>query len=460
MTRDSGQARTFELLTVHSVTWLAAGNTVGLLLATLLLFPGLGALLGSLSYGRWIPVHFNMQLYGWCSLPLVGLLFKLYLPEGVDFGTGRWPRLAVGIWSGSLLFGTVSWLAGRSSGKLFLEWSGPARAFLAANLAFLGLVLAVSFARRSARRRRRSRRRRASATHSLGVAETWILIAKAALLAALLAVPALMYWAASPTVYPPINPDSGGATGGSLLGSTLGIVAIIFACPFAVGMKPRGGGRTALWTAGILAAHFAWFGFLDHGDRSHHEVVQILSLASLGVWLPLLTRHLRRFPWPAVSRDWLAAFCGWAVLLLATGLVAFLPGVLERWKFTNALVAHAHVAMAGLATCLSVIILNQVNRKTSLKHLFADRRAFLLWQIGCLILVVSLLALGSIEGASPRIMFSPSLAVNALYAIRWLGGLMMAAAAFHWLGAALRVARRAAVADDATSPLEELCLEG
>ncbi len=434
--------RTYELLTVHSVTWLAAGNVVGVLLATLLLFPGLGALLGPLTYGRWIPVHFNMQLYGWCSLPLIGLLFKLYL---ADFRSGSLARLAVGVWSGSLLFGVVSWLAGHSSGKLFLEWTGPARAFLAANLAFLGLVLAVCLARRIAGNRHRS------------PAESWILAAKALLLAVLFAVPALMVWASSPTVYPPINPDSGGATGGSLLGSTLGIVAIIAAVPFAVGMRPDDRGRTAWRTAGILALHFAWFGFLDHGDRSHHEIVQVLSLASLVIWLPLLTRHLRRFPWPAASRGWLAAFCGWAVLLLATGLVAFLPGVLERWKFTNALVAHAHVAMAGLVTCLSVIILNQVNRGTSLKHLFADRRSFLLWQIGCLILVVSLLVLGSIEGASPRVMFRPGLAVTALYAVRWIGGCMMAAASFHWLGAALESARRTETGRRAARLLSEPC---
>ncbi len=436
-----GTDRTFELLTVHSVTWLAAGNAIGLLLASLLLFPGLGVLLGPLSYGRWIPVHFNLQLYGWCSLPLVGLLFKLYLP---DFdpsvaplrgnGIGRLPRLAVGIWSGSLLFGAVSWLAGESSGKLFLEWSGPARGFLAVNLGFLGLVLAISFTRRIAGRRRRG---------PLTATERWILAAKVLLLATLFVVPPLMYWAASPTVYPSINPDSGGATGGSLLGSNLGIVAIIFVCPLAAAMKPDDGGRTALRTAGILTLHFAWFGLLDHGDRSHHEIVQVLSLASLVIWLPLLARHLRRFSWPVASRRWLSAFCGWAVLLLATGLVAFLPGVLERWKFTNALVAHAHVAMAGLVTCLSVIMLNQVNRGTCLRELFADRRGFILWQVGCLILVGSLLVLGSLEGASPGLMFRAVPAVTVLYAVRWLGGCMMMVASFHWLGVALGLTRRA-----------------
>ncbi|MCP3962636.1 MAG: hypothetical protein GY719_32760 [bacterium] len=421
-----------ELLTVHSLTWLFAGNVVGLLLASLLLFPGLGALLEPFSYGRLIPVHFNLQLYGWCSLPLIGLLFEVYLPRS---GTGRLPRLAIGIWSGSLLFGAISWAVGHSSGKLFLEWSGLARGFLAANLAFLGLVLAVSFTRQVLSRRT------PGLGGPLGAFAKWTLIAKGVLLAGLLAVPALMYWAAGPSVYPPINPDSGGATGGSLLGSTLGIVAIIFICPLAVGMKPADGGRAAVWTAAALALHFAWFGVLDHGDRSHHEIVQILSLASLAIWIPLLTRHLRRFAWPEESRRWLAALCAWSGLLLATGLVAFLPGVLERWKFTNALVAHAHVAMAGLVTCFSVIILNQVNRGTPLGSLFAGRPAFYLWHAGCLVLVVSLLVLGTIEGTHPGIMFRFGSTVAMLYAVRWLGGAMMALASYRWLAAALEVSR-------------------
>jgi cytochrome c oxidase cbb3-type subunit 1 len=31
------------------------------------------------TYGRWMPVHLNGQLYGWCSVPLLGLLFAACL---------------------------------------------------------------------------------------------------------------------------------------------------------------------------------------------------------------------------------------------------------------------------------------------------------------------------------------------------------------------------------------------
>src|SRR5947208_373392 len=53
----------------HSLLWLVLANCVGVLLAAMLLFPGINALLGEWTYGRWMAVHMNLQLYGWCSLP-------------------------------------------------------------------------------------------------------------------------------------------------------------------------------------------------------------------------------------------------------------------------------------------------------------------------------------------------------------------------------------------------------
>ena len=40
----------------------------------LLVHPQLGDALGEYTYGRWAALHLNWQLYGWCSLPLVGVL--------------------------------------------------------------------------------------------------------------------------------------------------------------------------------------------------------------------------------------------------------------------------------------------------------------------------------------------------------------------------------------------------
>ena len=92
------------------------------MLAALLLLPRLDSLLGDWSYGRWMPVHMNLQLYGWSSLPLVAFLFKVY---GADRGAAaRWCRPILWIWSCALAVGSWSWLNGHSSGKLFLDWTG------------------------------------------------------------------------------------------------------------------------------------------------------------------------------------------------------------------------------------------------------------------------------------------------------------------------------------------------
>jgi cytochrome c oxidase cbb3-type subunit 1 len=112
----------------HSLAWLVFANAVGVLMATLLVAPRLNGVLGEWTYGRWIPVHLNLQLNGWCSLPLVAFLFKVY---GADReGVAQWCRPALWIWSSALAVGSLSWLTGHSSGKLFLDWTGFSRASL------------------------------------------------------------------------------------------------------------------------------------------------------------------------------------------------------------------------------------------------------------------------------------------------------------------------------------------
>jgi cytochrome c oxidase cbb3-type subunit 1 len=429
-----------ERVTLHSLAWLAAGNAVGWLLATLLLFPHLGRLLGSLTYGRWVPVHLNLLLYGWCGLPLVALLFALYLPRS---GEGPWPSLALGVWSGALLFGALSWLQGATNAKPFLDWTGTARWLWLANLVFLEGVLAAAFLRRNERRRE-------SGSETAGRTR----LAKGLLLAALAAVPAVMTLATSPRIYPPINPASGGPTGASLLGSTLGVLWIFLAAPWVLGLPAARGDRRRVGaqTLAALALHSLLFLALDHGDHSHHELGQIAALASLAVWWPLMARYLRRFRWPRGSRRWLAALAAWSALLLVTALATFLPGALEGLKFTNALVGHAHLAMAGLVTSFNVLLLAQVGRGTRLAGLFGARAPFVLWQGGCAAHVLSLMVLGVFEALQPGLAARGGAVVTAVYAVRWGAGAAMLAASALWLGSA-RARLRRAVPEAAREPI-------
>jgi len=129
---------------VHAVGWLVVGCGVGLWMATLLLFPELGRVLAPWSYGRWAPLHLDLTLYGWLAIPLVGLLLRWY-------GADRFERAvawALAAWSASLVAGAASWLQGRTSGKLFLDWNGPAAwIFAAAQVACAAVLGAALFAR-------------------------------------------------------------------------------------------------------------------------------------------------------------------------------------------------------------------------------------------------------------------------------------------------------------------------
>jgi len=125
-------ARPIATAAWHGLFWLVVANAVGVLIAVLLLFPSLSTQLGECTYGRWIMVHMNLELYGWTSVPLVGFLFHVY---GADRGaTAPWSRPILWAWSAALAVGVLTWLSGQSSGKLFLDWSGYARVLFPAAL--------------------------------------------------------------------------------------------------------------------------------------------------------------------------------------------------------------------------------------------------------------------------------------------------------------------------------------
>ena len=100
---------------VHGFFWLVVANAVGVLLALLLLFPQGNLLLGEWAYGRWVPLHLNLHLFGWTSLPFVGWLLQVYRSEE------RRGTMAVWGWSAALALGGWAWLSGRTSGKIFVD---------------------------------------------------------------------------------------------------------------------------------------------------------------------------------------------------------------------------------------------------------------------------------------------------------------------------------------------------
>ena len=265
-------------------------------------FPLLNRQLGEWTYGRWVIVHMNLELYGWTSLPLVGFLFRVY---GADRGpTANWCRPVLWVWSASLVVGAFSWLTGHSSGKLFLDWSGYSRVL------FSGCASGALAASGSRLDRK------------LEGVENANLIAWAAKLAGLvvlLTVPFVIYIASSPNSYPPVNPDTGGPTGTSQLESSLAIVAILLMLPFGLARRKRGKTRAIVFAWIALAAESMLCAALGRADISHHQPAQFLSLGSLLVWVPLTPAYYAAFAWHNKHAP------------LATGLSLVVGGISWYW---------------------------------------------------------------------------------------------------------------------------------
>lgn len=410
MISDSHQTATAEAAW-HGLLWLVVANVVGVLIAVLLVLPGMNRLLGEWSYGRWLPVHMNLELYGWASLPLVAFLCRVY---GADCGpVAKWCRPVLWIWSASLAIGALSWVNGHSSGKLFLDWTGYSRVLFPLALTALWCLLAAAHAR------------------SVKSESRIVRAAKLVGLVLLLAIPVLLYVAASPELYPPINPATGGPTGASQLESTLVIVAVLLLLPF--GLTERAEVSywpiTAAWC--VFAVEFLLCRALGRGDVSHHRPVQYISLGSLLVWLPLTPAYYSAFHWHPNTRRWRMAFLCWWLVLVPTGWCLFLPGVLDYFKFTDGLVAHSLLAMAGFISSLLIFVMVQLLGEDG--WIFGGNSAFWVWQASVAAYVVVMFFAGWREGTDPAFAMVPTMLRNAVYVIRLLLGVLMLAASVAWL---------------------------
>lgn len=409
----------------HAFLWLVIGNAIGVMLALLLLVPSLNTILGEWTYGRWMMVHVNILLYGWCSLPMLGWLFRIY---GADRGPmAAWCRPVLWTWSTALCIASLTWLQGHSSGKLFLDWSGYARfAFPAAMLA-LWLLLAGSLALAW-----NSARNKPWSAHAVKIIG----------LAILLAVPFAIYAASSPGIYPSINPSTGGPTGESQLESSLGVVAILLIVPLGVARQDAHRRWPLAVSAVVFAAESLLCFSMSRGDVSHHLPSQYFSLGSLLVWLPLAPAYYATFQWHDNTRRWRTALRWWWGFLVVSGWIMFLPGVLDHFKFTDGLVGHSLVAVAGFLTALLAVVLVQLLGDDG--WILTRRWSFLMWNWSVFAYVVIMLIAGWIEGNDAAFTVVPGITRNVLYGLRLFTGILMLISSAEWLiasSALLRASR-------------------
>ncbi|WP_269525530.1 hypothetical protein [Coraliomargarita parva] len=421
--RPDSWSRYLQLATAsYSFFWLLAANLVGLWLAALLVWPHLGDLVPDWTYGRWMPLHMDWQLYGWCSLPLVGLLMRYFMSPSngstrMDIGIGY------GAWSVALFIGGFLSLQGEVSGKLFLNWSGVGRiAFPVAQMVLFSVLAAASVGR----------------YRRIGKFDTkqWL---QALLLLVLIASPVSLFITSGRKVYPPIDPESGGATGHSLLASTLGIILIFGFLPYLLRIRGKARARKlSRFYAGAYLASLCVWALIGHGNASNRSAGQVVGLGVLLAWVPMIAVYFRAFEWPVQLRPWLLAFLFWWGFLTVDGFITFLPGVLDVLKFTNGMVAHAHLAMAGMLGALNMLVLGTLGRAES-GDPWTDRAGFWLWQSGTLIYVLAMLVQGVREGLDPTVLFGGNALTQTLYLVRLLAGGLLVSASARWAVLLLRV---------------------
>lgn len=420
----------------HGLAWLVVANVIGVWLAVLLLVPSAGGWLGEWTYGRWMPVHLNFQLYGWISFPLVAWLLKVYKADRPPVAI--WSRAALWMWSLALIVGAASWLGGHSSGKLFLDWTGFSRVYFPLAILFLWAVLLCAFVR----------------SWNASAGAPLARLARLIGLGVLLLVPFAIYAAANPAIYPPVNPDSGGPTGASQLESVLVIVLLLFLIPYGLGERRLGNRRWIATSWIVFAIEAALCLGLGREDVSHHRPTQFISLGSLLVWVPLMPAYYQGFAWEMRSRLWEKAVLFWWAFLIPTGWCLFLPGVLDHLKFTDGLVSHSLMAMAGFVTSLLILVLAVLLGEDG--AVFDSRWSFAFWNGGTLVYVAIMLYAGWVEGNDPTFTMIPSATRNAIYVLRLLCGVAMTAASVDWLvRLTRRIQLRAAKEPESSSYLSE-----
>lgn len=394
---------------VHALAWLVAGNVLGVVCAALLIWPVEGGMARLLNYGRLMAAHANIQLYGWCALPLVAMLLVWFRNESERDKPRE--QGAIAAWSIALGIGVLGWLQGAAIGKPFMEWTRWEAAFF--SLALAGLWVALADATEEGFVKARSGGRRL------------------VMLLFLLPVPLGFFLAASPGLYPAVNPHSGGATGTSLLRSTLGLVLIYGLAPRMLRMRPKSGRREwAFWLAFAGACLVAVFA--AEGNASNRDTAQVLVLCSLLPWPVFLALHVVNFGWSAAARGWLRWSLVWGLLLCVTGVLLFLPSLLDGLKFGQALAAHAHLAMAGVVGAFGWAILHEADPA------LADRpRLRLAWNLALAAHLGSLCVAAAAEWGASGALYSDNRYIAGAFTLRLFAGLAMLCVSVIWLAGAI-----------------------
>ena len=181
------------------------------------------------------------------------------------------------------------------------------------------------------------------------------------------------------------------------------------------------------WLGWLWMVEFMIFCLLEWSGGTHHDRWQIYGLAGLAPWMGLIPYAWSHYDWPASTKSWRVWIYLWWAVLIVSGWIDYLPGVLDRIKFTNGLVAHGHLAMAGFMSALGMILLGCVSDAAS--RLQGGVKT---WNVAVAGYVITMAACGWLEAGGTAWMSECPAWRSGLLLARLAFGVVMLAVSLMW----------------------------
>jgi cytochrome c oxidase cbb3-type subunit 1 len=171
----------------------------------------------------------------------------------------------------------------------------------------------------------------------------------------------------------------------------------------------------------FFAVSWLVFGATEMIGGTHFDWLQIGAMLMLLPWAWWIPRDWAGFAWPEGAAVWRGAMLIWWGVLVVSGLLMYQPGVLDHLKFTQGLVAHTHLAMAGFTTSFCALLLVLITGRR-----IGGTWSVALWHVAALGMIITLALMGWKEGDGPSWMLAlPAWREWGLAVRAACGGLML-----------------------------------
>jgi cytochrome c oxidase cbb3-type subunit 1 len=204
------------------------------------------------------------------------------------------------------------------------------------------------------------------------------------------------------------------------------VVGLMLLLPRVAAVSRREKKSRGIWI--FFAVSWLVFGVTEALGGTHFDWLQIGALLLLLPWAWWIPRDWAGFAWPEGSNVWRGAMLGWWGLLVVSGLLMYQPGVLDHLKFTQGLVAHTHLAMAGFTTSFCALLLVLITGRR-----IGGAWSVALWHAAVLGMIVTLALMGWQEGEGPSWMLAHPVWREWGLVIRAAFGLLMLSVSVIWL---------------------------